>query len=305
MKTSILAYLMAMLLSVDNAALVAEPVQILEQPVQQPSIALCVGADDGMATLVQMDGEKKTVPNHAGAAVCSVVRLSTDGELEVARTLSNLKGVFDWDAHMLGDAPLSPDVRILDTYYTGDFTKCCAKMISDPARLHGKELGADTIRHMEMDADGVITDLLLKNVTGDLYTYGVVTETDYFDSSPAIYTYKILSGNKETEYKMKGKRQEYNKRPSVLKGDVVGAMIIDGTMYEIRPLKVKKIALDGRSADGAEIIRKTILREIPSFHPGNVALMDDDASLEIYYNREPDDGGLPRVIVVYHAFETH
>lgn len=329
MQASVMAYLMALLLMTDSTALVTAPTELgqpeaptsteavqQEPESDQPAIGLCIGVKDGRATVIQTDGKQREIPNTVGAAVSNVVLVDADDGLEVVRPSSNIEGTFDWEAHMLGDIPVSPDVRILDSYYSADYTKCKAVTVSSPERLDGLKCNISNIRYLQKNEDGVITDIILKDATGDVYTYGVVTDTSFIATEPTQYTFKIRFGDEEKTYQIRDRSgaptpneilagSDYYGLASIQRGDAVRTMIFeDDTLYRIEELKVKKIKLPKQELDeDTLILEKTILREIPSFQPGNAAMIDDRAALEVFYDKEPDEGGRPRVITVYHAIK--
>ena len=57
-----------------------------------------------------------------------------------------------------------------------------------PARLAGVELTADMVRYYLLNSSGEISRLILKDVTGDLHTYGVVTDVSEQSSNELMLT---------------------------------------------------------------------------------------------------------------------
>lgn len=83
-----------------------------------------------------------------------------------------LVGKFNADATMYGNYKLAKDIEILDTTYAGEY-----KTIY-PQRLNDIMLFSNDVRYYSLDSEGAINRLILNNVTGDLNSYGVVTNVD-------------------------------------------------------------------------------------------------------------------------------
>ena len=97
----------------------------------------------------------------------------------------------------IGSRAMAKDIRILDINDDG-----AAKRVYY-SRLNGAELESSDVRWCATNADGEITDLILRDFTGDLYEYGIITSApsdndkeESFDLS-GTYTY-LLNGEKRT-----------------------------------------------------------------------------------------------------------
>ena len=94
----------------------------------------------------------------------------------------------------IGSKTMAKDVRILDINDDGG-----AKRIYY-SRLNGAELESADVRWYAANTDGEITDLILRDFTGDLYEYGIITsakENSTDMSLSGTYTY-LLNGEKRT-----------------------------------------------------------------------------------------------------------
>lgn len=97
----------------------------------------------------------------------------------------------------IGSKTMAKDIRILDINDDG-----AAKRVYY-SRLNGAELDSSDVRWCATNADGEITDLILRDFTGDLYEYGIITsapsDKDKKESSDlsSTYTY-LLNGEKRT-----------------------------------------------------------------------------------------------------------
>ena len=125
-----------------------------------------VACTDGVTRTVNVD---KSLSFPAGW----LVEITVDENGESIRTLGEKQtaGAFSADGAALGDTPLAADVEILDT--TGEGMAGTVR----PSRLAGVTLAGDDVRYYTTNENGEIDRLILDNVTGDLWTYGVLDDT--------------------------------------------------------------------------------------------------------------------------------
>ncbi len=145
------------------------------------------------AKVVTSDGkvnEYATVSN-CGSMVCSVVRVAfKDGKASLTQqknTAGTVSGRVNAAKKTIGDYELASDVKILDTSGTenDDTPDYCGVYIQ---RLDGVNIAASSILYCSKNSYGEIDELILKNVTGDMYAYGIITK---FDSDTRSYTIDI------------------------------------------------------------------------------------------------------------------
>ncbi len=101
-----------------------------------------------------------------------LVEISVTPEGENVETISgkSLTGKVSADGTTLGSYALADDVQILDTTAEG-----VAGTVR-PSRLSGTALNALNIRYYTLNESGQIDRLILNDVTGDLWTYGVLDD---------------------------------------------------------------------------------------------------------------------------------
>ncbi len=128
--------------------------------------SVTVACTDGVTRTVNVD---KSLSFPAGW----LVEITVDENGESIRTLGEKQtaGAFSADGAALGDTPLAADVEILDT--TGEGMAGTVR----PSRLAGVTLAGDDVRYYTTNENGEIDRLVLDNVTGDLWTYGVLDDT--------------------------------------------------------------------------------------------------------------------------------
>lgn len=95
---------------------------------------------------------------------------------------ANLSGVFDWDGKTLGGKKLSPNLKILDVSTLNSKEPGLYGSVF-PRRLDGVTLSGGQVLYQVQNTAGEITELILNNVTGDLYSYGIVKKATNSSSS--------------------------------------------------------------------------------------------------------------------------
>lgn len=98
------------------------------------------------------------------------VRVTPEGETVTGIANKPLSGKFDLENSMLGSTPLADDVEILDTTTGG------AAGTVRPSRLSGVNLNGLDVRYYTLNEKGQIDRLILNDVTGDLWKYGVLND---------------------------------------------------------------------------------------------------------------------------------
>ena len=120
---------------------------------------------DGVARTVNVD---KSLNYPAGWLV--EIRVTPEGENVSAIGSKSVSGTVNENATALGSYALADDVQILDTTSEG-----VAGTVR-PSRLSGTRLTSLDVRYYTLNAKGEIDRLILNDVTGDLWTYGVLDD---------------------------------------------------------------------------------------------------------------------------------
>ena len=139
------------LIDEDNSADVLQTVKVL--------------CTDGLAREVNVD---KSLNFPTGWLV--EVRVSPEGESVEKIDQRSVSGTVNENATALGDRALADDVQILDTSTGG-----VAGTVR-PSRLSGVNLKASDVRYYTTNPQGQIDKLILNDVTGDLWHYGVLDD---------------------------------------------------------------------------------------------------------------------------------
>ena len=130
--------------------------------VQQEVSVMCT---DGTARTVHVD---KSLNYVAGTLV--EVSVTADGESVEKLESRSTSGTISDDASALGSTSLAENAEILDTTSEG----VAGTVV--PSRLSGVTLSDSDVRYYTTNENGQIDRLILSNVTGDLYTYGVLDD---------------------------------------------------------------------------------------------------------------------------------
>ena len=139
------------LIDEDNSADVLQTVKVL--------------CTDGLAREVNVD---KSLNFPTGWLV--EVRVSPEGESVETIDERSVSGTVNENATALGDRALADDVQILDTSTGG-----VAGTVR-PSRLSGTKLNMLNVRYYTLNDNGEIDRLILNDVTGDLWKYGVLDD---------------------------------------------------------------------------------------------------------------------------------
>lgn len=155
------------------------------------------------AKLVMADGtvNEYATKNNCSSLKCAVVRVTfKDGKATLSRQNGNsgVYGEVDAVNNTIGDYKLASDVKILDTAgKASDDAPYYAKIY--PQRIDGVTVASSRVLYYEKNASGEIEELILSDVTGDCYDYGVVTNvgsgsfTIDIDGTAGTYTGSFAS----------------------------------------------------------------------------------------------------------------
>ena len=127
--------------------------------------AVAVKCTDGVTLTVNVD---KSLNYPAGWMV--KITVNTEGEQVETITKISTSGTINADGTALGGTALADDVEILDTTSEG-----VAGTVS-PSSLSGVTLSDADVRYYTTNENGQIDRLILNDVTGDLWTYGVLDD---------------------------------------------------------------------------------------------------------------------------------
>ena len=136
--------------------------------------SVTVACTDGVTRTVNVD---KSLNFPAGLLV--EITVTGEGE-QVARVdARSVSGTFNENGTALSGTPLADGVEIIDTTAEG-----VAGAVR-PSRLSGVTLQSGDVRYYTTNAAGEIDRMILDNVTGDLWTYGILDDVRNLTSAAA------------------------------------------------------------------------------------------------------------------------
>ena len=243
------------------------------------------------------DGTTRTFVANASMRVGSVVSVSYSGGRTVVRSIGSksMSGQVSRDGTKFGDLEFAADVQILDTDRDGNYA------IIYPSRLAGYRLDSDDVRWYSTNEDGEINYLILNNATGDIYTYGLLTNVVEINTGTSItssYSY-VINGTagvhvpNGTMYNVEngGARFIYSG------GQIDGIRNLERA--EVDDITTTQLTADGHTYQIAEQVQ-VYLRSNGTYLLTNLAAVGDTSSYDLtayYDDLNVSAGGLVRVIV--------
>ena len=118
----------------------------------------------------------------------------TTGRIRTYSSGGNISGYVNYEAHLIGQTPIANNLKIVELDDNGN-------MISPTlSRLDGVNIKSDSVLLTSKNASGAIDGLILKNVTGDMHKFGIITDIVANSSidkegnilkGPNMYTYDL------------------------------------------------------------------------------------------------------------------
>lgn len=151
--------------------------------------------------IVTPDGTSYKYPTEydKSSNVNKVVRASVKNGYAAISTLTSstaLSGYVSYAKQQIGSKAVASDVKILDiSSIAGSNTVAYAKTYMQ--RIDGITLSSSNVVYYTTNTSGAISELIIQNVTGDMYQYGMIvsTSTQSAGEDASYKTYSILSDN--------------------------------------------------------------------------------------------------------------
>lgn len=143
------------------------------------------------------DGQERTFTVNSGSySVGTIVsaNITSEGTSVTALGAKGIVGKVDSDKMTLGSTPIASNVQIIDTSSDGGYVHLYL------SRLSGITLSSSNIYYYNLNEKGEISHLILRDATGDLWTYCYITTAEVNTSgsySSGNYVY-MLNGSKKT-----------------------------------------------------------------------------------------------------------
>ncbi|MCC8121997.1 MAG: S-layer homology domain-containing protein [Oscillospiraceae bacterium] len=251
------------------------------------------------------DGNQYTYPvDDTNLKAGALVRVTPQGTgVEIKRlSTSTVSGKVNADATKIGTTPLADDVEIIDVY-TGT-TPTAAKVY--PSRLAGMTIKDSMVAFSLTNANGEISRLILKEATGDMHAYGLISTATNVDSELLVSYGNYVFDVYGTTYSYYNSGKVFNVSE--------GPCQIQGTSINSAGLSVDKLAsltkvnLDSYSGDQAlSADNKTYaiaenvavyLYQDRTYYYRSLSTIDSASyTLTGYYDKPSSEGGRIRVII--------
>lgn len=246
--------------------------------------------------------------------VCGVVKVSFEnGKTKVTRVSSSggISGRVDADNMKIGSQKLAPNCRILDTIGNQLSTPLYKAVYAQ--RLDGVEIKSSNVRYYIKNAQNEITDLILVNVTGDFYSYGVVTsgssETYYnVDIDGTVYQLYSVSRNsmdnvpddKKASVSVRATPNVYVFEPCKVYMSDSGlkyssALKSRGSITRLTQSTATINNIEYKLSDKVAVYERTIDSKFNKISINDA--INGNYSLTAYYDKAEDEGGRIRVII--------
>lgn len=222
------------------------------------------------------------------------VNIAADGTVSLKRLPSvKLSGKVNSSATKLGSTPLASDVEILDVYEN-------AGVRVFASRVAGLNLTQDMISYYTMNGSGEIDRLILKDVTGDTYNYGMLTQMVVMPTGTVTTYYTYVYDVGGTTYTL----------PNITTGFPVstGGVMIKGDLSN--PDKIYNLTrVNATSISGNQLIalnRSYTMADnvvIYEYRNGSYYLssaqrvQEKGLSLTGWYDKSENNGGRIRIVV--------
>lgn len=251
-------------------------------------------------TIVSSDGTTYTYPTNysASSSLNKVIRAQIkDGKATIGTITgsSDLTGYVSYEDMTIGGRAISKDVRILDVANTiissGPlYTKTYMQ------RIDGLNLTSSQVAYYSTDSRGEVSEIILQNVTGDMYDYGIVTQgynenngATKIDVNSTIYT--------TTEYQnlMEG----YGVQVALVNGAIERAVQLSkyqGTVSELTSTEATIGGNDYSISDKVAVYKKTSISTFSKISLNEA--INGDYKYTCYYDKAENKGGRIRIIVV-------
>lgn len=252
--------------------------------------------------------EYKTKKDYS-SYVNSISEIKFDGELATLNKLninnrySDLSGKFNYESLSLGKMSVSKYVDILDVSTT-DNNSIALYTTVKPQRLDGVNLSSSKILYYETNEKNAITKLIIEDVTGDYYNYGVVTKVDKNDEM-LMGSYKFVIKGTEQAYQTQNLIFGVNKGPARFKinGNAITSMqnitAINSKITELTNSYISTSSNNYLLAENLEVYYRNHDFDYMLIDLNDVISKNSEYKIQgAYYDKQQSSGGRVRIIIV-------
>ncbi len=215
-------------------------------------------------------------------------------------------GTFDWNSKRLGTDKVSSNINIIDVGTTDSSDTSMYKKIFGQ-RLDGVEISTGKILYAYKNSSGEITDLILYDVTGDAFSYGLVMSASVNGNDMRVsssYTYMVggdrystsVSGNYNVSRGSAVKISGSPSRPD-------GLSQINQISGAASSITAEKLVTGGKTyliSDGVSCykVNSGTANEYSMISLNDIIENKSNYNITAFYDKSSETGGRVRVIVV-------
>lgn len=243
---------------------------------------------DGSSSEYQVDSNYDSYLN-------SVVKVSFEGgtaKMSGASGRQGVSGKVSLADRTIGSSKVVGDVEIIDVFGSNILEPVYSKIFLN--RLDGLSLSEDDILYAEKNSSGEITGLILNNVTGDIFSYGVVTK-----AGTSGYSYDVSGVSKSVLSRDTVYSVETGQGVKILAGKG-GSIDMEG-LKSLNNVNIKsKLLLSCNGEDYAISDRASAyIQDMNGYTLTDVEdlISMTDVTVRAYYDSLPENGGRVRVII--------
>ena len=200
---------------------------------------------------------------------------------------------------LIARGAVADDAVLLDVYITGDSdsleNKSVAYVKLYPARLSGAKLTENDIYYSNTEG-GVLNTLVLKNYTGDIHTYAVITS----ERVGGVQSFKTIVGGKETNLKLNTAYGNPAIGPAklVLKGGKYNVTTLESVTVDKNGVGLGSITSGGKTYTCASTVEYYVRSNSRDFTlTTREDILEGEYTVKAYYDKAEVNGGRIRVIV--------
>lgn len=268
------------------------------------------------ASIVNAAGEVSTytVKKDYSSLKNSIVKITFSngtGNVSSVSIFKDLSGKVSASDYLIGKKAVSENIKILDVATDDPDGYTLYTTVYLP-RLDGLELYSDNILYYEENASGEIETLILENVTGDMYEYGIVTSAPPENNGIGTYGYRI--GNSSGMWNQTNRHYTLEQSaPAVGAGVRFAANSMDGkvsnvlngeTLFHISGVKeINPVYLISDAnvkyylSDAVTVYKKNEMGDFMLISIDDIT-GNSSHNIRAYYDKTSSGGGRVRVIVV-------
>lgn len=222
------------------------------------------------------------------------VNIAADGTVSLKRLqAAKLSGKINSDGSKIGSTPLADGVEILDVYENSG-TRVFA------SRLAGINLTQDMVSYYTMNGSGEIDRLILNDVTGDNYSYGLLTRMDVLPSGGLTNYYTYVYDVGGTTYTLPNITTGFPVSTGgvMIKGDLTNPdKIYNLTKVTATSISGNKLIASNRSYTMADNVVVYEYRNGSYYLSSAQRVQEKGLSLTGWYDKAESNGGRIRIVV--------